>query len=73
MLEDMCSPGAAQTDCLNLRTRLGKICPRGYKMSMKFFKLIILKLLKKPNTFLLNMADHENFSANKYENANYCL
>ena len=24
------------------------------------------------NFFLLNIAEHENFSANKYENANYC-
>ena len=23
------------------------------------------------NSFLLNIAEHENFSANKYENANY--
>ena len=22
--------------------------------------------------FFLNIAEHENFSANKYENANYC-
>ena len=24
------------------------------------------------NSFLLNIAEHENFSANKYENINYC-
>ena len=24
------------------------------------------------NSFLLNIAEHGNFSANKYENANYC-
>ena len=24
------------------------------------------------NSFLLYIAEHENFSANKYENANYC-
>ena len=24
-----------------------------------------------PNSFLLNIDEHENFSANKYENANY--
>ena len=24
------------------------------------------------NSFLLNIAEHENFSVNKYENANYC-
>ena len=36
---------------------------------MKFFMLINLKLLSMPNSFLLNIAEHENFSANKYENA----
>ena len=40
------------------------------QLSMKFVLLINLKLLSIPNTFLLNMAEHENFSANKYENAN---
>ena len=29
-------------------------------------------LLTIANSFLLNIAEHENFSANKYENANYC-
>ena len=50
---------------------------RGYKtfscsaqLSMKFFVLINLKLLTMPNYFLLNIAEPENFSANKYENAN---
>ena len=32
----------------------------------------ILKLLKTGNSFLLNTAEHENFFANKYENASYC-
>ena len=31
-----------------------------------------LKFLTIANSFLLNIAEHENFSANKYENANYC-
>ena len=35
--------------------------------------LINLKLLTMPNSFLLNIAEHENFSAYKYENANYCI
>ena len=39
-------------------------------LSMKFFMLINLRLLTMPNSFLLNIAEHENFSANKYENAN---
>ena len=34
--------------------------------------LINLKLLTIANSFLLNIAEHENFSANKYENANSC-
>ena len=38
---------------------------------MKFVLLINLKLLTTANSFLLNIAEHENFSANKYENANY--
>ena len=44
------------------------------QLSMKFVLLIILKLLTNANSFLLNIhiAEHENFSANKYKNANYC-
>ena len=38
---------------------------------MKFVFLINLKLLTILNSFLLNIAEHENFSANKYENANF--
>ena len=52
---------------------------RGYKkfscstqLSMKFFMLINLFLLTMPNSFLLNIAEHENVSANKSENANCC-
>ena len=41
-------------------------------LSMKFFLLVNLKLLIIANFFLLNITEHENFSANKYENANYC-
>ena len=40
------------------------------QLSMKLFMLINLKLLTVANSFLLNLAEHENFSANKYENAN---
>ena len=42
------------------------------QLSMKFVLLINLKLLTIANSFLQNIAEHENFSANKYENANYC-
>ena len=37
---------------------------------MKFVLLINLKLLTIANSFLLNIAEHVNFSANEYENAN---
>ena len=42
------------------------------QLSMKIVMLIHLKLLTTANSVLLNIAEHENFSANKYENANYC-
>ena len=42
------------------------------QLSMNFVLLINLKLLTISYSFLLNIAEHENFSANKYENANYC-
>ena len=35
---------------------------------MKFVLLINLKLLTISNSFLLNISELENFSANKYEN-----
>ena len=37
---------------------------------MELVLLINLRLLTIANSFLLNIAEHENFSANKYENAN---
>ena len=42
------------------------------QLSMKFFLLINLKLPTVANSFKLYIAEHENFSSNKYENANYC-
>ena len=42
------------------------------QLSMKFVLLINPKLLITANSFLLNVAEHKNFSANKYQNANYC-
>ena len=42
------------------------------QLSMKFVLLMNLKLLAIANSFLLNIPEHENFSANKYENANCC-
>ena len=37
------------------------------QLRMKFVLLINLKLQTIANSFLLNIAEHENFSANKYE------
>ena len=45
-------------------------CPT--QISMTFFMLTDLKILTTANSFLLNIAEHEIFSANKYENANFC-
>ena len=42
------------------------------QLSMKIFLLINLKLLTTANSFFLKIAEYENFSANKHENANYC-
>ena len=39
------------------------------QLSMKFVLLINLKLLTVSFSFLLNIAEHEKFFANKYENA----
>ena len=39
---------------------------------MKFVMLINLKLLTIVNSVLLNIAEHENFSANKYEKKKSC-
>ena len=41
------------------------------QLSIKFVLLLNLKLLLIVNAFLLNIAEHENFSADKYKNANY--
>ena len=40
---------------------------------MKCVQLVNLKLLAIQNSFLLKLAEHEIFSANKYENANNSL
>ena len=40
---------------------------------MKFVLLINLKLITIGQSFLLNVAEHDCFSTNRYENANYCL
>ena len=43
---------------------------RGYVQLMKFVLLLNLKLLTIASSLLLNIAERENVSANKYENAN---
>ena len=43
------------------------------QLSMKFVLLISLKLLTITFFFLLNIAEHDNFSANEYENTNQLL
>ena len=62
------------SDRQNMRpdSKVIKLFSCSAKASMKFVLLINLKLLTIANSFLLNIAEHENFSANKYENANYC-
>ena len=42
------------------------------QLSVNLVQLIYLKLLIIANSFMLNIAEQEIFSANKYENANYC-
>ena len=42
------------------------------QLSLKFAPLINLKILTIVNSFMLNISENENFSANKYENDNYC-
>ena len=57
---------------INSGPKVIKLFSCSTQLSMKFFMLINLKLLTMPNSFLLNIAEHENVSANKYENANNC-
>ena len=42
------------------------------QLRRKFVLLINFKLLTIANSFLLNIAEDEIFSVNRYENANYC-
>ena len=42
------------------------------KLITKFVLLVNVKILSIAISYLLNMAEHEYFSADKYENANYC-
>ena len=53
---------------MKIRPRVIKLFSCSTRLSMKFVMLINLKLLTIANAFLLNIAEHEIFSANKYEN-----
>ena len=55
-------------------TEIIKLFSCSTQLNIKFSLLINFKLLTIVNSFLLNIpvAEHENFSANKYENANKC-
>ena len=55
---------------INLAPRFINFFSRSTQLSMKFVLLINLKLLI-AKSFLLNITENKNFSANKYENANY--
>ena len=63
------------TNCVQPKKSSGpevvKLCSCSTQLSKKLALLLNLKLLTIANSFLLNIADHENFFANKYENANY--
>ena len=50
---------------------LAKLFSCSTQLSMEFLLLINLKLPTIANSVLLNEAEHEIFSANKYEDANY--
>ena len=48
-----------------------KLCSCSTQLCMNSVLLINHRLLTIANSLLLNMAEHESFPANKYENANY--
>ena len=54
-------------DCIHLGFEVIKLFSCSTQLSMNFVLLINLKILTIANLFLLNIAEHENFSANKYE------
>ena len=63
--EDSDQPGPKVVKLIYmLNSADNEICPANKSQ-------INLKLLTIANSFLLNIAEHENFSANEYENANY--
>ena len=64
---DFRSQGFKYCDRLNSGPKVIKLFSCSTQLSMTFFMLINLKLLTMPSSFLLNIAEHENFSANKYE------
>ena len=54
------------------RPEVVKLFSFSTQLNMKFDLLINLKLLTIANSLVLNIAEHENYSANKYEYASYC-
>ena len=62
----------AKTRISTSSSKVIKLFSCSTQLSMKFVLLINLKILAFVNSFLLNITEHENFSANKYQNANYC-
>ena len=62
MLRTLCGSGPEVVKLFSCSTQL----------SMKFVMLINIKMLTIANSFLRNIAEQENYSANKYENANIC-
>ena len=64
----MCLSGAMCRSSLEVI----KVSSFSTQLSMKFVLLINLKLLTIANSFSVNITERENFSANEYENANYC-
>ena len=67
-----CSGTQAGVDSLDPGPEVIKLFSCSAQLSMKFVLLLNLKLLTIADSFLLNLAKHEHFSANKYENANSC-
>ena len=60
----------ADSECQDQAPRLWNFFPCSTWLSMNFVLLINLKLLTTANSLLLNIAEHDIFSANRYENAN---
>ena len=56
--------------CISVDPEVTKLLSCSTQQSVKCFMLINLKLRITANSSLLNIAKHENFPTNKYENDN---